>query len=189
MVICINIYSFFQCCVSCFFRYCKFFLVVTDLFLQVRHRFSYWYKNGSLFSTQILDSVCLKALSYLRLERWVIRLLCVYVLCAATLRIFVISLIHHFVISISLYFKYTFFLIRIVGGWNPNWVHSARRPLNGLLYLPRVIMMKENLEEWRLAGETEVLGENLPQCPFVYHKFHLTRPGFQPGPSRWESSD
>jgi hypothetical protein len=29
------------------------------------------------------------------------------------------------------------------------------------LYLPRVIMMMENLVEWRLAGETEVLGENL----------------------------
>jgi hypothetical protein len=40
-----------------------------------------------------------------------------------------------------------FFLIRIVGGWSPNWVHSARRPLNGLLYPPRVIMMMKNLVE------------------------------------------
>jgi hypothetical protein len=23
------------------------------------------------------------------------------------------------------------------GGWSPSWVHSARRPLNGLLYLPQ----------------------------------------------------
>jgi hypothetical protein len=30
------------------------------------------------------------------------------------------------------------------GGWSPYWVHSARRPLNGLLYLPRVIVMMEN---------------------------------------------
>jgi hypothetical protein len=38
-------------------------------------------------------------------------------------------------------------------GWGPNWVYSARRPLNGLWYLPRVIqMMMENLVVWRLAG-------------------------------------
>jgi hypothetical protein len=66
---------------------------------------------------------------------------------------------------------------------------SARRPLNGLLYLPRVIMMLENLVEWRLAGETEILGENLPQRHSVHHKSHLTRPGREHGPPRWEASD
>jgi hypothetical protein len=34
------------------------------------------------------------------------------------------------------------------GGWSPNWVQSARRPLNGLLYLPRVITIMEN-EDWQ----------------------------------------
>jgi hypothetical protein len=37
-----------------------------------------------------------------------------------------------------------------------------------LLYLPRVIVMLENLVEWRLAGETEVLREKpapAPLCP------------------------
>jgi hypothetical protein len=40
-----------------------------------------------------------------------------------------------------------FFLICIVGGWSPNWVHLARRPFTGLLYLPRVIVRMENLVE------------------------------------------
>jgi hypothetical protein len=62
-----------------------------------------------------------------------------------------------------------------------NWVHSARQPQIGLLYLPRVIMRVGNLVEWWVAGETEVLGENLPQCHFVHHKFHMTWPGTNPG--------
>jgi hypothetical protein len=74
------------------------------------------------------------------------------------------------------------------GGWSPNWVHSARRPFIGLLYLPRVIVRIENLVEW-MAGETEVLGENLAWRHFVHHKSHLTRPGIEPGPPRWEASD
>jgi hypothetical protein len=43
----------------------------------------------------------------------------------------------------------------------------------------RVIV--EKLVEWRLAGETEVLGENLPQRHFVHHNSHMTRPGSNPG--------
>jgi hypothetical protein len=53
------------------------------------------------------------------------------------------------------------------GGAESNWVHSALRPLIGLLCQPRVIMMMEKLVEW-LAGETEILGQNLPQCRFVH---------------------
>jgi hypothetical protein len=80
-----------------------------------------------------------------------------------------------------------FFLI-CIGGWSPNWVHSARRPFIGLLYLPRVIVRMMNLVEW-MTGETEVLGENLPRRHFVHHKSHLTRPGIEPGLPRWEASD
>jgi hypothetical protein len=41
----------------------------------------------------------------------------------------------------------------------------------------------------KMVGETEVLGENLPQLHFVHHKFHMTIPGFEPVPPRWEASD
>jgi hypothetical protein len=53
------------------------------------------------------------------------------------------------------------------------------------MYFPvfrKSIFYVEKLVEWRLAGETEVLGENLPQRHFVHHKSHMTRPGFEPGP-------
>jgi hypothetical protein len=51
----------------------------------------------------------------------------------------------------------------------------------------RVIV--EKLVECELAGETEVLGRNLPQRHFVHHKFHMNRPGLEHEPPRWEASD
>jgi hypothetical protein len=42
-------------------------------------------------------------------------------------------------------------------------------------------MMIDNTVEWRLAGETEVLGENVPQRHFVLHKSHLPNPGSNSG--------
>jgi hypothetical protein len=66
---------------------------------------------------------------------------------------------------------------RIVGGGPLGTSATA-----GLLYLPRVtVMMMENLVEWRLAGKTEVLGENLSQRHFVHHRSDLPDPGSNPG--------
>jgi hypothetical protein len=48
-------------------------------------------------------------------------------------------------------------------------------------------MSVEQSVEWRLAGETEVVGENLPQCHFANHKSHMTWPGLESGPPQWEA--
>jgi hypothetical protein len=80
------------------------------------------------------------------------------------------------------------FLIGIVGGGvqlGPLGTAATNRPI-----VPAsggVIMMMEKLVEW-LAGETEVLGENLPQYRFVHHEPHML-PGCEPRPPRWEASD
>jgi hypothetical protein len=62
----------------------------------------------------------------------------------------------------------------------------------GLLCQLRVIvkMIVENQMECRLAGETEVLGRNPAPAPLLsITKSHMTRPGFEPGPPRWEAGD
>jgi hypothetical protein len=52
-----------------------------------------------------------------------------------------------------------------------------------------MMMIVEQSMEWELAGEIEVLWENLLQCHFVNHKSHMTWPGLEPRPPRWETGD
>jgi hypothetical protein len=57
----------------------------------------------------------------------------------------------------------------------------------GLVYQPRMIGEGDCGE---IGGMKIGRGNrNLPQRHFVHHKSHMTRPGFEPGPPRWEASD
>jgi hypothetical protein len=78
------------------------------------------------------------------------------------------------------------FLIGIVGGGvqlGPLGTAATNRP---------IVPDPGDYDDGEIGGmigkETEVLGENLPQCRFVHHKHHML-PGREPVPPRWEASD
>jgi hypothetical protein len=60
------------------------------------------------------------------------------------------------------------------------------RALYFLLHQSQMMIVEQSVE-CELAGETEILGENLPQCHFVYHKSDMNCVGLEPGPLRWEA--
>jgi hypothetical protein len=76
-----------------------------------------------------------------------------------------------------------FFFNLYSGGWNPR---STRHCGHQWPIVPSPGDYDDG-EIGGMAGETEVLGENLPQCRFVHHKPHML-PVREPGPPRWEAS-
>jgi hypothetical protein len=99
----------------------------------------------------------------------------------------IISYVLHFIIT-----KFSVILkkVKAIPVFFCEAIGTAATP--GLLCQPRVIMKMtvEKLMECRLAGETEVLGENLPPALLLsITKSHMTRAGFEPGPPRWETGD
>jgi hypothetical protein len=63
-----------------------------------------------------------------------------------------------------------------------KWVHSARRPLKWTIVPAPGDYDDGEFGGMKIGRGTEVLGENLSQR-------HLTRPGLELGPPRWEASD
>jgi hypothetical protein len=51
------------------------------------------------------------------------------------------------------------------------------------------MMMSVEQSVKRLEEETKILGESLPQCRFIHHKSHMTSPGIETRPPRWEASN
>jgi hypothetical protein len=70
-----------------------------------------------------------------------------------------------------------------IGGWSP--IGSTRHCGHQWLIVPTPGVYDGEIDG--LAGVTEVLKENLPQCRFIHHKPHML-PGCEPEPRRWEAS-
>jgi hypothetical protein len=75
-----------------------------------------------------------------------------------------------------------------------NWYSGGLSPIGSTRHCDHqcpIVPAPGDYDDGEIGGmigrETEVLGENLPQCRFVHHKPHML-PVREPGPPRWEAS-
>jgi hypothetical protein len=98
--------------------------------------------------------------------------------------VFTLSAFTSTIISFYYYYYYYYYLVCEAIGTAAT---------HGLLCQPRMIvnMIVEKQMECRLAGETNRSSRRKPApAPLLsITKLHMTRPGFEPGPPRWEPGD
>jgi hypothetical protein len=154
---------------------------------------SYWREASSRTPTPafqrcrtISSQSCIRALSsirneytnstsFLRYRNWIL----IYAL-NESLKIFDMEkkLLHlSEIIKLPIQDQDILFSLLFVVWW--DWVHFVLRPLLAYCINPEWWMMVivEQLVEWRLAGGTEVLGKTCPSSIFFHHKSHMTWPG------------
>jgi hypothetical protein len=87
--------------------------------------------------------------------------------------------------------KFNYTLFKFLGvGWG-GCVHLVHQPLFGMLYQPWMMGDDERGAVTGMIGRGNQSNseENLHQCQSVHHKSHMTWPGFEPRPMRWEASN
>jgi hypothetical protein len=81
--------------------------------------------------------------------------------------------------SLNIRQQCSFFFLHI-GGWSRNWVHSARRPLTGLLHLPRVIWgWRSWWNEWQ--GKPKYSEKTCSDATLSTTNLTWPDPGLNPG--------
>jgi hypothetical protein len=86
-------------------------------------------------------------------------------------------------VSYCIILQYSFFIIIFGAGVEPSPL--LLRPFIRLLY--QSYMIDGDYCRQLLAEETGVLGGNVSQWRYRHHRYHVTWPGLEPGPTRWET--
>jgi hypothetical protein len=98
------------------------------------------------------------------------------------------QLLFNFVNEISNYYFVLFFIILSGVRLSPLGTSAT----TGILYQPQMIDDGDcgAIGGMKIGrGNRNIRKKNLPQRHFVHYKSHMTSPGLEPGPPRWEASD